>query len=41
MLPTKCDSIDFEFMESFIEELEAERIKELEAERIEELEAYL
>lgn len=39
MLPTKCDSIDFEFMESFIEELEAERIKELEAERIEELEA--
>ena len=31
MLPTKCDSIDFEFMESFIEELEAERIKELEA----------
>ena len=41
MLPTKCDSIDFEFMESFIEELEAERIEELEAERIEELEAYL
>ena len=39
MLPTKCDSIDFEFMESFIEELEAERIEELEAERIEELEA--
>lgn len=31
MLPTKCDSIDFEFMESFIEELEAERIEELEA----------
>lgn len=30
-LPTKCDSIDFEFMESFIEELEAERIEELEA----------
>ena len=28
-------------MESFIEELEAERIEELEAERIEELEAYL
>ena len=31
MLPTKCDSIDFEFMESFMEELEAERIEELEA----------
>jgi Type I restriction modification DNA specificity domain len=33
--------IDFEFMESFIAELEAERIAELEAERIAELEAYL
>ena len=40
-LPTKNGKIDFEFMESFIEELEAERIEELEAERIEELEAYL
>ena len=36
---TKNGKIDFEFMESFIEELEAERIEELEAERIEELEA--
>ena len=40
-LPTKNGKIDFEFMEKFIEELEAERIEELEAERIEELEAYL
>ncbi|MCG9657949.1 restriction endonuclease subunit S [Vibrio mediterranei] len=30
-LPTKCGEIDFEFMESFIAELEAERIAELEA----------
>ena len=30
-LPTKNGKIDFEFMESFIEELEAERIEELEA----------
>ena len=38
-----CDngSIDFNFMESFIAELEAERIAELEAERIAELSAYL
>jgi len=40
-LPTKNNAIDFEFMENFIAELEAERIKELEAERIKELEAYL
>ena len=30
-LPTKCGEIDFEFMENFIAELEAERIAELEA----------
>ena len=41
VVPIKNNTIDFEFMESFIEELEAERIEELEAERIEELEAYL
>ncbi|MGL4908199.1 MAG: restriction endonuclease subunit S [Bacteroidales bacterium] len=40
-LPTKGGKIDFAFMESFIAELEAERIAELEAERIAELEAYL
>ena len=40
-LPTKNNKIDFDFMESFIAELEAERIAELEAERIAELEAYL
>lgn len=38
---TTSGEIDFEFMESFIAELEAERIAELEAERIAELEAYL
>lgn len=31
MLPVKNDRIDFEFISSFIKELEAERIKELEA----------
>lgn len=36
-LPVKNDKIDFEFMESFIAELETERIAELETE----LEAYL
>ncbi|MDS0178519.1 restriction endonuclease subunit S [Staphylococcus capitis] len=40
-LPFKNDEICFEYMEKYIEELEAERIEELEAERIEELEAYL
>ena len=40
-LPTNNGKIDFEFMESFIAELEAERIAELEAERIADLEAYL
>ena len=33
--------IAFEYMESYIKELEAERLEELEAERLEELEAYL
>ena len=40
-LPVQNGEIDFAFMESFIAELEAERIAELEAERIAELEAYL
>ncbi len=40
-LPIKNGKIDFEFMESFIAEMEAERIAELEAERIAKLEAYL
>ena len=40
-LPTKKGKIDFEFIESFIAELEAQRIAELEAQRIAELEAYL
>jgi hypothetical protein len=40
-LPTKKGEPDFVFMESFVAELEAERIAELEAERIAELEAYL
>ena len=41
-LPAKEDgSIDFDFMESFIAELEAERLAEMEAERLAEMEAYL
>ena len=40
-LPIKDGKIDFEFMESFIAELEAQRIAELEAQRIAELSAYL
>ena len=40
-LPTKNGKIDFDFMESFIAELEAERVAELEAERVAELSAYL
>ena len=41
-LPINKDGdIDFEFMESFVAELEAERVAELEAERVAELEAYL
>ncbi|ARQ96947.1 type I restriction/modification system, S subunit [Campylobacter lanienae NCTC 13004] len=38
---TASGEIDFDFMESFIAELEAERVRELEAERVRELEAYL
>ena len=41
-LPICSDgTIDFAFMESFIAELEAERVAELEAERVAELSAYL
>ena len=40
-LPIKNEKIDFEFMESFIAELEAYHIAELEAYHIAELEAYL
>ena len=40
-LPTHSGKIDFDFMESFIAELEAQRIAELEAQRIAELSAYL
>ena len=41
-LPVKADdTIDFDFIESFIAELEAERVAELEAERVAELSAYL
>lgn len=40
-LPTKNGKIDFEFMESFVAELEAQRVVELEAKRVAELEAYL
>ena len=41
-LPATIDGkIDFDFMESFIAELEAERIAELEAERVAELSAHL
>ena len=41
-LPETADGkIDFDFMESFIAELEAERVAELEAERVAELSAYL
>ena len=40
-LPIKKGNIDFEFMESFIVELEAQRIAELEAQRIAELETCL
>ena len=38
---TSSGEINFDFMESFIAELEAERVRELEAERVRELEAYL
>ncbi len=40
-LPIKDNKIDFDFMENFIAELEAEHIVELEAQHIAELEAYL
>ncbi|MCD8040951.1 MAG: restriction endonuclease subunit S [Clostridia bacterium] len=40
-LPIKHGQIDYDFMESFIAELEARRIAELEARRIAELETYL
>ena len=41
-LPQTSDGkIDFDFMESFVAELEAERVAELEAERVAELSAYL
>ena len=41
-LPVTDDgAIDFDFMESFIAELEAERVAELEAERVAERSAYL
>lgn len=41
LLPTKNGKIDFDFMESFISELDAQRITELEKQSIAELEAYL
>ena len=40
-LPVSNGKIDFAFMDSFIAELEAERVAELEAERVAELFAYL
>ena len=40
-LPVSNGKIDFAFMDSFIAELEAERVAELEAERVAELSAYL
>ncbi|EAL4139150.1 hypothetical protein DMN64_07110, partial [Campylobacter upsaliensis] len=40
-LPILNDTIAFTYMESYIKELEAERLQELEAERLQELEAYL
>lgn len=40
-LPVSNGKIDFAFMDSFIAELEAERVAELETERVAELSAYL
>lgn len=40
-LPVSNGKIDFAFMDSFIAELEADRVAELEAERVAELSAYL
>ena len=41
LLPVKNWGISFEYIEKYIQALEAERLEELEAERLEELEAYL
>ena len=41
MLPINNGEIDFGFMESFVAELEAQRVAELEAQRVAELSAYL
>ncbi|EPZ8608014.1 restriction endonuclease subunit S [Campylobacter upsaliensis] len=40
-LPVLNEQIAFDYMESYIKALEAERLQELEAERLQELEAYL
>lgn len=40
-LPTKNGKIDFEFIESFVAELEAQYVDELESQYVDELEAYL
>ena len=40
-LPTQNEKINFDFMENFVAELEAQRTAELEAQRTAELEAYL
>ncbi len=40
-LPTKNGKIDFDFMETFVAELEAQRVAELEAQRVAELKNYL
>ena len=40
-LPEKDGKIDFNFMDAFIAELEAQRVAELEAQRVAELSAYL
>ena len=41
ILPTKNGKIDFDFMETFVAELEAQRVAELEAQRVAELKNYL
>ena len=41
LLPTRDDEIDYEFMERFIAELNAQRLAELNAQRLAELNAYL
>ena len=40
-LPIRNGKIDFDFMDSFVAELEAQRVAELEAQRVAELSAYL